>query len=98
MPLTWIALLPLLGGVTGRQETTPAPALLSDSELVYEVSGGIAGVVRTAKLAAKEGKVAAEYFERNKARETGTREPSAYIELWKEAERGGIWTLEIPGK
>jgi hypothetical protein len=98
MPLFWIALLPVVGGVCAAQDPAPEAGLLSDSELVYEVSGGFAGVVRTAKLAAKEGKVTSVYSERNKGFETGSREPAPYLELWKEAERLGVWTLEVPGK
>ncbi len=76
--------------------------LLADSELVYDVSGGIQGIVRSAKLVAKSGSVTAVYTANDErlpgGRLEGPREPAPYLELWAEAEREGIWTLEIPGK
>jgi hypothetical protein len=83
-------------------EPSPESELLSDSELVYEVSGGIAGVVRSAKLVARGGQVTAEYTASDERPPIGPQkgpvEPQSYLALWRDAERAGIWTLEVPGK
>ena len=83
------------------QEPSTESELLSDSELVYEMSGGIAGVVRSAKLVARGGQVSAEYAGDEipgGGPNTGPLERAPYLELWKEAERAGIWTFHVPPK
>jgi hypothetical protein len=89
-------------GAGASQGPSKEAELLSDSELVYESSGGIAGVVRSAKLVARAGQVTAEYSAKEGRSivgpQNGPLEPSAYLELWREAERLQIWTLEVPAK
>jgi hypothetical protein len=100
MPLFWTLVFVAMPALGSQQQTTESD-LLSDSELVYQVSGGFAGVVRTARLIAKSGNVTAEYAasdERAAGPQEGAREPARYLELWAEAERAGIWTLRVPGK
>jgi hypothetical protein len=89
-------------GAGASQEPTKEAELLSDSELVYELSGGIAGIVRSARLVAKGGQVTAEYASNDEPHlvvpQKGPLEPARYLALWKEAERAGLWTLEVPEK
>jgi hypothetical protein len=102
MPVLFIIVfaLPALGGAAPQKET-PESELLSDSELVCAVSGGIAGIVRTATLSARSDHVMAEYASNEIPGGGPSRAPlekARYLELWKEAERAGIWTLQVPGK
>ena len=108
MPRFLLAAFTLLAFIGVRNEGRPAQPetpdrdLLSDSELFYEVSGGLAGVVRTARLVAKAGEVSAEYASSEMRPGTGPQkgalEHSRYLELWEEAERAGIWSIRISGK
>ncbi len=88
--------------VLASAHQTADSELLSDSELVYDVSGGIQGVVRSAKLVAKSGSVTAVYTANDErlpgGRQEGPREPVRYLELWAEAEREGSGCSRFPGK
>jgi hypothetical protein len=83
-------------------QETPEADLLADSELFYQESGGIAGSFESARLFAHSGAVTVEYASksgRTRIDPQTVRVPAArYLELWKEAERIGIWSLESPGK
>lgn len=100
MPSFWTLVFAAMPALGSQQKTAEAD-LLSDSELIYRVSGGFAGVVRTARLVAKTGNVTAEYAASDASEEravdpqTGPREPARYLELWADAERAGIWTLQV---
>lgn len=86
----------------GPGEDVSAAGLLADSELYYAVSGGIAGRVREARLTAKTGQVTAEYRPGDRSAGalplSGSLEPMRYVDLWREAEQVGIWTLTVPEK
>lgn len=82
-----------------RQPTSDGSLLLS-SEIAYAESGGIAGRVREARLVASNGKISVEYRPGN-ARlsdtpHSGTLDPARYLELWREADRLDLWTVESP--
>jgi hypothetical protein len=83
-------------------QETPEASLLEDSELFYQQSGGIAGSIETARLFARSGEVTAEYASKSgRTRiepQTVPVPPARYLELFKEAERAGIWSLESTGK
>jgi hypothetical protein len=97
----WILVLSSLPALAHGQESAEAD-LLSDAELVYEVSGGFAGVVRTARLFAKAGDITAEYASSEGRGQasllSAPLERSRYLKLWEEAERAGIWTAAGSGK
>jgi hypothetical protein len=96
-----IVLFSLAGGYASRQRTAEAD-LLSDAELFYEVSGGFAGIVRTARVFARSGEVTAEYAWSDgrsaPAAQSAPLERARYLKLWEDAERAGIWSLAISGK
>jgi hypothetical protein len=77
---------------------TDRAALLADSELRYEKSGGIAGFVSGAAIEASAGAITVEHrpatSRHGMPRETGTLPESDYLELWAEAERADIWSLQ----
>jgi hypothetical protein len=72
---------------------------LRDSELVYEVSGGFAGLARRGALASVEGKITVEYRSDEPrgalSQQTGTLSSKEYLALWRELERDGLWTLKV---
>lgn len=71
-------------------------AVLADSEMEYTESGGFAGRVHQARLAARGGRVDVEYRPAESPQAPvvrGTLEANRYTELWREAERIGIWTM-----
>jgi hypothetical protein len=72
---------------------------LRDSELVYEISGGFAGLGRRAALASAEGKIAVEYRSEDPGRvpsqQSSILSPKEYLALWRELERNGLWTLKV---
>jgi hypothetical protein len=84
------------------QAETPEADLLAGSELSYQRSGGIAGSIETAKLVARSGVVTAEYASKSgRTRiepQTAPVPAARYVELFQEAERAGIWSLEAPRK
>jgi hypothetical protein len=100
MPIFMVMVFALSGlGATPRE--TPESQILADSELVYTVSGGFAGIVRRATLTARSETVMAEYASDEipgGGPSKGPLEKARYLELWKEVERAGIWTLEAPAK
>jgi hypothetical protein len=77
---------------------TDRDALLADSELRYEQSGGIAGFVSGATIKAFAGAITVEHRPINSRHgtppDTGTLPESDYLELWAEAERADIWSLK----
>jgi hypothetical protein len=83
-------------------QETPEADLLAGSELFYQESGGISGSIETARLLAHSGEVTVEYaLKSGRTRidpQTVPVPAARYLELWKEAEWIGIWSLESPGK
>jgi hypothetical protein len=83
-----------------EQQTSDAD-VLAGSELEYTESGGFAGRVHQARLIATAGRVEVEYRPAESPRAgvlRGTLEAARYTELWREAERIGIWTMSSPPK
>jgi hypothetical protein len=79
-----------------RVSVAPEAAVLAGSELEYAESGGLAGRIHHARLVASGGRVDVEYRpaeSRQAGIQRGTLEASRYIELWREAERIGIWGM-----
>jgi hypothetical protein len=69
------------------------------SELEYTESGGFAGRVHQARPIATSGQVEVEYRPVEPSGSDvlrGTLEDARYAELWREAERIGIWSMASP--
>jgi hypothetical protein len=106
-PLLTVMLVYLTGfagsnGESARRQQSSEADLLADAELFYEMSGGFAGVVTTARLFAKAGEVTAEYAS-NERRSAATAqsaplEAARYLKLWDDAEGAGVWTFRVAGK
>jgi hypothetical protein len=80
-----------------RDQPALASDILADSEVTYVESGGIAGRVHEAHFAAKGSRVEVAYRPADpragRGTFTGTLEPEKYIELWRDLERSGVWTM-----
>lgn len=103
---TWVAAVAAMVfwtcGAAGQVPAgpTPRPAdaeVLSGSELYYSESGGIAGRVHEATLTATGGRVSVSYRPGTSgaagAALSGTLPAARYLELWRESERIGAWSL-----
>src|SRR5262245_7944667 len=79
--------------------TASSSELLRDSELVYQRSGGIAGMHENARLAARDSVIRVEYRPAQSTRdappESGQMLAEAYLSLWKKLEAAGLWTVQI---
>jgi hypothetical protein len=92
--------------VDGQSPTAPSEldsaALLADSAIRYESSGGIAGFFSGASFVAKDGVVSVEYrppFGRATAEpRRATIAPDTYLALWKEIIDGGVPSLPSTGE
>jgi hypothetical protein len=88
-------------GLDGQAPAAPSgletEALLADSAMRFESSGGIAGFVSGATLVAKDGVVSVEYrapFGRlTTAPRRGTISADAYLALWKDVLQSGLPSL-----
>ena len=86
------------GQVPAGPTARPTDAeVLSSSELHYSESGGIAGRVHEATLTATAGRVSVSYRPGSSgaagAALSGTLPAPRYLELWRESERIGAWSL-----
>ena len=96
-------ILACAAGQTSPDRVRPAEeaAVLANSEMEYTDSGGFAGRVHRARLVATAGRVTVEYRPAEPSQMAllrGTLEPNRYMELWREAERIGVWTMSSPPK
>ena len=77
-------------------------AILADSSIKYESSGGIAGFFSGALLEARNGMVSVEYrppFGRASSEpRRATLGPDVYLQLWREIDRAGVRSLPSTGE
>ncbi len=97
-----------LGGVYCSAEQTGSPpgrptapsdrsVILEDSEVSFVESGGVAGLMTAAMLQANKGVLTVEYRPPGSRASTpsltGTATEPEYLELWRQLEGAGAWTL-----
>jgi hypothetical protein len=100
--LLWVVVCAAGQPLPDRNQSAIASDILADSEITYVESGGIAGRLHQAHFAAKGSRVDVEYRPADpravRGTFTGTLEPDKYIELWRDLERFGVWTMTSSAK
>ena len=81
---------------------TQNDGLLSNSEIAYMESGGLAGRVREARFVALAGAVTVAYrsgdVRGQSVSQDGTLDAMLYVDLWREVLRIGTWEIASPGR